>query len=69
MCHHSLEYCSGLLYAMDRRGAFQSGFGSGSTGSFDSHASVDHSERWPRYLSQTTFQSERNTQVAIICKP
>ncbi|MCP9266141.1 40S ribosomal protein S2 [Dirofilaria immitis] len=31
---------------MDRRGAFQGGFGSGSTGSFDSHGSVDHAERW-----------------------
>uniref|UniRef100_A0A0R3RQW8 Small ribosomal subunit protein uS5 n=1 Tax=Elaeophora elaphi TaxID=1147741 RepID=A0A0R3RQW8_9BILA len=31
---------------MDRRGAFQGGFGSGSIGSFDSHTSVDHTERW-----------------------
>uniref|UniRef100_A0A915PXS4 Small ribosomal subunit protein uS5 n=1 Tax=Setaria digitata TaxID=48799 RepID=A0A915PXS4_9BILA len=31
---------------MDRRGAFQGGFGSGSIGSFDSHASADHAERW-----------------------
>lgn len=46
---------------MDHRGAFQGGFGSENIDSFDSHASVDHTERWSRYFSQTTFQSERKT--------
>ncbi|VDK72937.1 unnamed protein product [Litomosoides sigmodontis] len=39
---------------MDHRGAFQGGFGSENTGSFDSHASVDHAERWS---SSTISQS------------
>ncbi|VDO25571.1 unnamed protein product [Onchocerca flexuosa] len=46
-----MNYSENKFYAMDRRGAFQGGFGSGSTGSFDSHGSVDRTEKWFRFES------------------